>query len=557
MLQVIRFFMERYRLRFSLAIVLSVASAAATVAVVSIVTRAIAAFGGPAPSISTGVVFVACVLSSVITRAFARNLLQDISASLTVDLRLGLARSILNAPYERIERIGAAPLTTSLHGDVGQLGASLNSVSTVVNNSIIVIGIFAYLAWLSPLLCLATIVTASGGIAGYWWLSMRGARRISRAQTARDALYQHLATVVTGLKELKLNQRRRDIFLSQDVDTAAATFVDENRHANYLFNMAVTCGQIFFFFIVGALVLGLPHFSIADAGTLASFAVMILYILAPLENSLNQASTFAGATAAIHRLRRLGLAFDTQASELSSVILWPVDDCPTLEMTDLVFTYQSASGPRRGFTVGPLNLVFRPGELTVVSGGNGSGKTTFAKLLTGLYVAGQGRMSLGSGSVDDTNRDRFYSVLSVAFVDSEPFQRLPGTATPAMLDKAQQYLDRFGLSSKVQLNETGFSTVTDLSKGEKQRLILLSMYLEDRYINVFDEWAANQDYEFKRLFYEVFLPEMRESGKILVVISHDLHFLHVADRVVWLEEGRTTAPPLELPLLVQRCPASD
>ncbi len=62
--------------------------------------------------------------------------------------------------------------------------------------------------------------------------------------------------------------------------------------------------------------------------------------------------------------------------------------------------------------------------------------------------------------------------------------------------------------------------------------------LEDRPICIFDEWAANQDLSFKRLFYHKLLPELRAAGKALLVISHDESYFDVADRVIRLQDGR-------------------
>jgi putative ATP-binding cassette transporter len=55
---------------------------------------------------------------------------------------------------------------------------------------------------------------------------------------------------------------------------------------------------------------------------------------------------------------------------------------------------------------------------------------------------------------------------------------------------------------------------------------------------VFDEWAADQDPLFKELFYTRLLPELKARGKLVVVITHDDKYFHLADRLLKLEEGR-------------------
>jgi len=67
---------------------------------------------------------------------------------------------------------------------------------------------------------------------------------------------------------------------------------------------------------------------------------------------------------------------------------------------------------------------------------------------------------------------------------------------------------------------------------------LIQVFLEDRPIIVLDEWAADQDPAFRRTFYEEILPELKQAGKTLIVISHDDQYFHVADRVIEMHDGR-------------------
>src|SRR5256885_14002412 len=70
-------------------------------------------------------------------------------------------------------------------------------------------------------------------------------------------------------------------------------------------------------------------------------------------------------------------------------------------------------------------------------------------------------------------------------------------------------------------------------------------YLEGRPVLVFDEWAADQDPSFRHLFYTELLPELRARGHLLVVISHDDRYFHLADRIVRMEAGRMVLPRSE------------
>ncbi len=66
----------------------------------------------------------------------------------------------------------------------------------------------------------------------------------------------------------------------------------------------------------------------------------------------------------------------------------------------------------------------------------------------------------------------------------------------------------------------------------------MQAWLEKRPVLVFDEWAADQDPEFRRIFYTELLPELRAQGKTLIVISHDDRYFDVADRLLRMRAGQ-------------------
>ncbi|HYQ84679.1 MAG TPA: hypothetical protein VEP28_11855, partial [Rubrobacter sp.] len=117
------------------------------------------------------------------------------------------------------------------------------------------------------------------------------------------------------------------------------------------------------------------------------------------------------------------------------------------------------------------------------------------------------------------------------------FESLLGLERPDLDQQAHRYLAKLHLDRKVTVKDGVLSTVA-LSQGQRKRLALLTAYLEDRPIYLFDEWAADQDPAFKEIFYHQFLPELRARGKLVFVISHDDRYFGVGDRLIRLEEGR-------------------
>jgi putative ATP-binding cassette transporter len=126
------------------------------------------------------------------------------------------------------------------------------------------------------------------------------------------------------------------------------------------------------------------------------------------------------------------------------------------------------------------------------------------------------------------------------FTDFYLFDSLLGLDAPDLDERAGRYLVELELDSKVQISGGALST-TALSQGQRKRLALLTAFVEDRAIYVFDEWAADQDPHYRQIFYERLLPELKGRGKTVVVISHDDRYYHLGDRVVKLEYGKLSA----------------
>ena len=137
----------------------------------------------------------------------------------------------------------------------------------------------------------------------------------------------------------------------------------------------------------------------------------------------------------------------------------------------------------------------------------------------------------------DENREFYRQHFSVVFSDFYLFESLLGLDSPELDEQARNYLAQLQLTHKVEVKDGALST-TDLSQGQRKRLALLTAYLEDRPIYVFDEWAADQDPLFKEVFHYQLLPELKAKGKTVLVISHDDRYYHVADHIIKLEYGK-------------------
>jgi putative ATP-binding cassette transporter len=264
--------------------------------------------------------------------------------------------------------------------------------------------------------------------------------------------------------------------------------------------------------------------------------LVLLYIRGPLQQVITNLSQLGRGGVALDKVERLGLQLNEDAEpEAPAGLSAERAGWRRLDLDGVTFTFADDAG-EAGFALGPIDLTLRPGELVFLIGGNGSGKTSFAKLLLGLYEPASGEIRWDGERVDRAGLDRYRQSFSAVFFDFHLFDEISGEGGD-LDERARLQLRELQLDGKVKVADGRLST-TALSQGQRKRLALLSACLEDRPLYLFDEWAADQDPYFKEIFYRRLLPRLKARGKTVLVISHDDRYFDVADRVVRFSEGQ-------------------
>jgi putative ATP-binding cassette transporter len=374
----------------------------------------------------------------------------------------------------------------------------------------------------------------------YRFLIRRAYRYLQRARDTRDLLYRHFRALTEGMKELKLHAARREAFFSEQIATTTDALQRDALTGVRHHIVADTWSQLLFYGLVGGILFAAPAVQGIGSKTLTAYVVVMLYVMSPVWSVMEAWAVFAQARISLKKVHDLGLSLEAAGAgrddmeDRAAERAWE-----RLELDGVTFAYP-ADSEGRAFVLGPLDFTLKKGELLFVVGGNGSGKSTFMKVLTGLYESQAGAIRLDGRLITDENREWYRSNFSAVFTDFYLFDTLLGLRGPALDDRANRYLVELELDAKVQISAGAFST-TALSQGQRKRLALLTSFLEDRAIYVFDEWAADQDPHYRQIFYERLLPQLRDRGKTVVVISHDDRYYHLGDRVVKLDYGALSA----------------
>jgi putative ATP-binding cassette transporter len=471
-----------------------------------------------------------CVLGPT-TRLVAQLLFDSVGTRAILDLRQQLCSEILEAPLPKLEELGAHRLLASLSDDVTAITTALTQLPMLSMQISVIVTAFGYMLWLSPSLFLVVLGVMSLTIASYYLPVFRTGRYFNRLRVETDEMFAHFRDLIYGSKELKLHGRRREAFVANDLIPTGEAMRRSLFVGNLVYTVANTWGNLAFFSLLGVLIFGVRART-PDWTALTGYTLALLYLKVPFEVLLLSLPTLKRATVAAAAIESLGLRLPLPAPAGTGISrknpAWH-----SLELVDVRYSYHREGG-LDAFTVGPVRLTLKPGEIVFLTGGNGSGKTSLAKILTGLYPPESGEVRLDGIPVTDETRDDYRQMFAAVFSDFFLFDRLVGGegegATAGLL--AQLHLD-----GKVRIENGAFST-TDLSQGQRKRLALIAAIREDRPIYLFDEWAADQDPQLKAIFYRKILPELKAQGKTVVVISHDDRYYEIADRLVKLSDGR-------------------
>jgi len=448
-------------------------------------------------------------------------------------LRKDVSLRIMGAPIAAVERMKSHRLQAILNEDIDTISDFTSEFAGHASAFAVTAGCAIYLFRLSPVLFLVSALALAVGI----WINFAAARAWSRnfekARAGEDELQKHYRSVVEGAKELRLNRMRRAQVHGMRLSGAADLVARLKARALGLFWAAEGTNSAIFFLVVVWILAARPSLGI-DAQVVSGFIIVLLFVKGPIEELAALLPFLSQAQVAFRRIARLSAEFRKEPHAAGPV--QPAFLASHIELRQARYRFEARQEGAKPFEVGPIDLRLRRGETLFIVGGNGSGKTTLVKLLLGLYQPSEGRLLLDGVPVDDRSCEAYRGLCSAIFSDYHLFDELVAQDAEH-IRCAGELMERLGVADKVQLVDGMFST-TDVSTGQRKRLALVHAWLEDRPVVMFDEWAADQDPEFRSVFYRELLPELKREGKTLIVVSHDDRYFDVADRVIRMSAGR-------------------
>lgn len=467
-------------------------------------------------------------------RKVVETKLTQMALDLIYQIRIQLIDKIFLTSFQNFEQIDRGQVYATLNDDTNGIGNSVKITVEVITSSITIIFAFLYLGFISGWATLLTLGTIFLVATIYHFTSQQSEVFFEKVRDTRNSYMRLINGLLDGFKELSLHRTKKEAY-KEDMHQTADSFRHDLAKAQIKFIDSFLVGESLLVIVLMTIVLGFPTlFPQVATQKLAGFIMVLLYLIGPitavlnaipslieLKVSWNRINQFIERMPAVPENRVAGQAFsETSLSTLES-----------FKAEGVAFTYQTE---HTEFAVGPISFEINRGEIFFIAGGNGSGKTTLAKLITGLYPVDSGTFKINGCSVPNTSLGEHFSVV---FGDFYLFEKLYAINCSTRQSQIQELLQLLELETKVSIVNNAFSTI-QLSQGQRKRLALLRCYLEDKPIYLFDEWAADQDVEFKRFFYEELLMQMKKEGKMVIAITHDDQYYEKADKIMFLEYGK-------------------
>jgi putative ATP-binding cassette transporter len=484
-----------------------------------------------------GMAFFAMCLLILAAKTTSIILVNNIAKSATGELRLTIAARISGMSTDGVEAVGFSRLLNVLIDDVNMVAGAAAAIPMLIVSSVTVAGMLVYLATLDMRVFGVALGAVIVGVAMFQLPLARAGILYLKARALRDVLQEGVRGLISGVYELKLDRAKAARHLHDELALPQRESVRLEKLADAVIHLAGNASDLLSLFIIGLMVYVLPQYMAMPPARTYGVVMALLYAAGPIAAIMSMARQLQMGHVAIGRITALGGHAEAvgQADAAPALSGWS-----RFGVRGASYRYASPEGSSEpGFALAPTSVEFERGQINFIVGGNGSGKSTLSKLLSLHYKARTGEVYFDALPVDADNLSAARTRIGVIFSNYYLFGKLYRPVSDADRARIDGWLDLLGLRGKTELVGDAFTT-TKLSDGQRRRLALLVALLEDKDIYVFDEWAADQDPGFKRIFYRDILQAMKRDNKLVIVITHDDRYFDCADRLIFMEGGAIT-----------------
>ena len=486
------------------------------------------------------ILFVTLVASYYLARYYALSRISTHVEHVINETRKRISDKIQRTNLKNFEGIGKEYFYTTLTTDSQIISQSsiqiINASGSLVmalsgSIALLIISLPAFIVTMTLLAAITSL-----------YLSMRKmvVGDLVKISEKENQFFAALNDLLLGFKELKLNSDKSEGFIKNHLHKLANEVFELKAHVANRVSKAIILSQIFMYIIIGTIVFILPNIQPDEINAIAPAVALLLFMNGPIVEVVGLVNILDRTNNCIDNLENIENTLDSfQNSQIAienkEVRHKDFSGFNTLKCENAVFSYTDEKNGS-SFTLGPMNFELTKNEIVFIVGGNGSGKSTFLKILTSLYRPDEGKIYIDGNPLSSDRLTAYRNLFSPIFVDFHLFERFYGKHELDD-DKVDALLDQMGLSGTTDIIDKKI-TRRELSTGQRKRLALIVSILEDKAIFLFDEVAADQDPVFRKYFYETIIPNLKSEGKTVIAVTHDDKYFSVADRVLKMDYGK-------------------
>ncbi|CAD7288135.1 ABC transporter ATP-binding/permease protein YojI [Campylobacter majalis] len=471
--------------------------------------------------------FITLLLVFLSASIYANITLAKFGHNLVYNMRKELVKRLLDTPSYQIELIGKAKIIASLNNDIRSISFAFMSAPGLIQGLVFIIAVSIYLLVISPKLFVFIFiwigVTLSVGT--YFMSKIHHYFKLARASD--DALQASFEDSVEGHKELMLNRARAELSFAE-FDVVAQQKKYNLIRADIYHSISDNWSNIMLLGLVGMCIFLSISLEWASMQTAVTVGLTILFLRGSLNALVSSIPTMLAAKISFEKIMALNFVDFSDGFDVQNSLN---NDWKSIKFQDINFKYNDKFGLKN------LNLELKRGEIVFLIGKNGSGKSTFCNLLCGLLQPSSGKIMLDDTEISHKNLRDYQSKISAIFSEFYLFSQVIDNQGKSLSeDEVKDLLVLLDIDEKVSVIDGKLST-TSLSQGQRKRLSLFLALCERRSLLVLDEWAADQDPVFKRVFYREILPLLKSRGITILAISHDDNYFDVAERIILAKDG--------------------
>ncbi len=480
--------------------------------------------------------FFATVILSQVLRYATNVTITKLVEGMTVKTQLIILKGLRSCRLDGFEKIGHSKIHNVLTSDCAAISRFIPDMIELITAAVTIIVCMGYLFYLSRLVFFMAILVMIIGASLYLLRQHSAKANLQQSRSQLDRTYKFVLDFLNGFKEVKMNSQMGDDLFNNHIISGFHNTRELLIKASKIVQLNYSMGLALFYSLLGLVLFYLPHQFPGDAAFISKIAIVLLYIVIPGGQFFYSALQFVKLEVAVSNLENLKREASSKKEVLPPQPIVPdqFENFSSIRIKGVQYTYFSET-KQPLFSVGPMDVDIIRGNVVFITGGNGNGKTTLCKLITGLYIPQKGEIQVDHVIVSSQNVKRYRDLFSAVFSDFYLFDKLYGIEQPDP-KQVSEWLTRFDLSHKLTLTEGVLST-NKLSSGQRRRLALFCALMEQRPVLICDEMTADQEPGFREYFYKKFIPEMKQKGKTIIIITHDDRYFHLADQIVKLDYG--------------------